>query len=105
MKTIKSLKDITTLEVGDVIVFGNLEYVVDKNIEHNSTQYYLYCPTKYNGTIFEILNFRKKDFVEKLGINNGDMVFIDTKFTITESDFIKSRFIDDKASASMLQRR
>ena len=69
MKTIKSLKDITTLEVGDVIVFGNLEYVVDKNIEHNSTQYYLYCPTKYNGTIFEILNFRKKDFVEKLGIN------------------------------------
>jgi putative aminopeptidase FrvX len=40
--------------------------------------------------------------VEKLGINNGDMVFIDTKFTITESDFIKSRFIDDKASACML---
>ena len=69
MKTIKSAKDTTTLEVGDVVVFGNLEYVVDKNIEHNSTQYYLYCPTKYNGTIFEILNFRKKDFVEKLGIN------------------------------------
>ena len=69
MKTIKSAKDITTLEVGDVIVFGNLEYVVDKNIEHNSTQYYLYCPTKYNGTIFETLNLRKKDFVEKLGIN------------------------------------
>lgn len=69
MKTIKNSKEITTLEVGDVVVFGNLEYVVDKTIEHNSTQYYLYCPTKYNGTIFEILNFRKKDFVEKLGIN------------------------------------
>ena len=69
MKTIKNSKEITTLEVGDVVVFGNLEYVVDKTIEHNSTQYYLYCPTKYNGTIFEILNFRKKDFVEKLGID------------------------------------
>lgn len=69
MKTIKSSKDITTLEVGDVVMFGGLEYVVDDIFNHNSTQYYLYCPTKYNGTIFEILNFRKKDFVEKLGIN------------------------------------
>jgi hypothetical protein len=32
-------------------------------------QYYLYCPTQYNGAIFEILNFRKKDFIEKLGID------------------------------------
>lgn len=69
MKTIKSLRDITTLEVGDVVMFGGLEYVVDDTFKHNSTQYYLYCPTKYNGTIFEILNFRKKDFVEKLGID------------------------------------
>lgn len=69
MKTIKSLKDITTLEVGDVVVFGNLEHVVDKVFEHNSTRYYLYYPAGYNGTIFEILNFRKKDFVEKLGID------------------------------------
>lgn len=69
MKTIKNSKDITTLEVGDKVVFGNLEYVVDKDFKHNSTYYYLYCPTRYNGTIFEILNFRKKDFVEKLGIN------------------------------------
>ena len=28
MKTINNSKDITTLEVGDVIVFGNLEYKV-----------------------------------------------------------------------------
>lgn len=69
MKTVKNSKDITTLEVGDLVVFGDLEYVVNDNFRHNSTQYYLYCPTKYNGTIFEILNFRKKDFVEKLGID------------------------------------
>ena len=43
----------------------------------------------------------KKD-VENLGIQNGDFVFIDTKFTITENDFIKSRFIDDKGSVCCL---
>ena len=59
MKTIKNSKDITTLEVGDKVVFGDLEYVVNNTFKHNPTQYYLYCPTKYNGTIFEILNLKK----------------------------------------------
>lgn len=40
--------------------------------------------------------------VRKLGIENGDIVFIDPKFTVTPSGFIKSRFIDDKASVCML---
>lgn len=40
--------------------------------------------------------------VKKLGINNGDFIFIDTKFTITESGFLKTRFIDDKASAVVI---
>lgn len=39
---------------------------------------------------------------KNLGINNGDYVFIEPKFTITESGFMKSRFIDDKASACAL---
>lgn len=69
MKTIKNSKDITTLEIGDVVVFGDLEYVVNKNVYRNSTQYYLYNPTKYNGLIFEKLNLKKGDFVEKLGID------------------------------------
>lgn len=43
----------------------------------------------------------KKD-VEDLGICPGDFIFIDTKTTITESGFIKSRFIDDKGSVSAL---
>ena len=42
------------------------------------------------------------DDVIKLGIQNGDIVLIDPKFTITESGFIKSRFIDDKGSVCVL---
>ena len=34
--------------------------------------------------------------VKALGIDNGDFVFIDPKFTMTGSGFLKSRFIDDK---------
>ncbi|NFE96440.1 M42 family metallopeptidase [Clostridium botulinum] len=45
---------------------------------------------------------KSKEDVEKLGICAGDFVFIDPKTTITESEFIKSRFIDDKGSVSCL---
>ncbi|MGM9971794.1 MAG: M42 family metallopeptidase [Anaeroplasmataceae bacterium] len=41
---------------------------------------------------------KSKDDVEKLGIQNGDYICIDPKTTITASGFLKSRFIDDKAS-------
>lgn len=43
----------------------------------------------------------KKD-VEDLGICPGDFILLDTKTTITESGFIKSRFIDDKGSVAAL---
>lgn len=43
-----------------------------------------------------------KNDVLKLGINNGDYIFIDPKTTITESGFLKSRFIDDKGSVCVL---
>ena len=45
---------------------------------------------------------KSKQDVLDLGIDNGDFIFIDTKTTITESGFIKSRFIDDKGSVSAL---
>ena len=45
---------------------------------------------------------RNKEDVLKLGIANGDFIFIDPKTTITESGFIKSRFIDDKGSVAAL---
>jgi hypothetical protein len=65
MKTIKSLKDITTLEVGDKVVFGDLEYTVC-----HMDGYFLRCSSSYdNDKIFTILNISKRDFVKNLGIN------------------------------------
>lgn len=43
-----------------------------------------------------------KDDVLKLGIQNGDIVCYDTKFEVTESGYLKTRFIDDKASVVTL---
>ena len=45
---------------------------------------------------------KSKEDVEKLGICPGDYVCIDPKTTVTESGFLKSRFIDDKGSAACL---
>lgn len=43
-----------------------------------------------------------KSEVEKLGIQNGDIIAIEPKYTLTDSGFIKSRFLDDKISSSAL---
>ena len=43
-----------------------------------------------------------KEDVLKLGIQNGDIVCYDPKFEITDSGFLKTRFIDDKASVVVL---
>ncbi len=45
---------------------------------------------------------KNKEDVLKLGIQNGDIVCYDPKFEITGSGFLKTRFIDDKASAVIL---
>lgn len=45
---------------------------------------------------------RTKEDVQKLGIAPGDFVFIDPKTVVTESGFLKSRFIDDKGSVACL---
>lgn len=45
--------------------------------------------------------FSKKD-VEKLGIEVGDFICFDPRTTFTEKGFIKSRHLDDKASAAIL---
>jgi hypothetical protein len=71
MKTIKSSKDITTLEVGDKVVFSDLKYVVTQDPHFKI--YYLVLLTRddndNNDKIFEVLNINKIDFIEKLGIN------------------------------------
>ncbi|MCK7484772.1 MAG: M42 family metallopeptidase [Bacillus subtilis] len=43
-----------------------------------------------------------KSDAEQLGIRPGDFVFFDPKTVITPSGFIKSRFLDDKISVSIL---
>lgn len=43
-----------------------------------------------------------KEDVQNLGIQNGDFVAYDPKVFVTESGFIKSRFLDDKASVALL---
>ncbi len=40
--------------------------------------------------------------VKELGIMNGDFIFIEPKTQITASGFVKSRFLDDKASVACL---
>ena len=42
------------------------------------------------------------DDVRRLGIRNGDYIFVDTKTEFTDSGFVKSRFLDDKAGAAEL---
>lgn len=43
-----------------------------------------------------------KEDVQELGILNGDIVAYDPKVQVTKSGFIKSRFLDDKASVAVL---
>lgn len=45
---------------------------------------------------------KSKSDVQALGINNGDIIALDPKTVITESGFIKSRFLDDKVSVGVL---
>lgn len=57
--------------------FTNLEVVLDENVS-------------------------SKEDVEKLGICAGDFIMVEPRFRITESGYIKSRFLDDKVSSGIL---
>ena len=43
---------------------------------------------------------KTKEDVEKLNIGTGDFICVDPKFQVTESGFIKSRYLDDKAGTT-----
>lgn len=47
-------------------------------------------------------HIRTAEDVKKLGIETGDYIAYDTKFTVTESGFVKTRFLDDKASVAVI---
>jgi len=50
--------------------------------------------------IDELVN--SKEDTEKLGVNVGDFVYLDPRVTVTESGFIKSRHLDDKAGVASI---
>lgn len=45
---------------------------------------------------------KEEEDVQKFGIQNGDIIAYDPKVMVTDSGFIKSRFLDDKASVAIL---
>lgn len=45
---------------------------------------------------------KNKAEVQEIGIQNGDIIAYDPKVKVTDSGFIKSRFLDDKASVTIL---
>jgi len=47
-------------------------------------------------------NVDSKESVKELGIQVGDIIAMDPRTTVTESGYIKSRFLDDKLSAATL---
>ena len=60
---------------------------------------------KRDESTLEILldeNVSSREDVEKLGIAVGDVVCLDPRVRLTESGYIRSRFLDDKLSAGML---
>lgn len=65
MKTIKNSKDITTLEIGDKVVFGSLEYIVCKKGDY----FLRMLDYSSNDKIFTILDLSKIHFIKNLGID------------------------------------
>ena len=47
-------------------------------------------------------NVSSKEDVEKLGIDAGDLVHLDTRTEVTEEGYVKSRHLDDKAGVAIL---
>lgn len=81
MKTIKNSKDITTLEVGDKVMFGNLVYKVRQNIATDGYYLHLCDDDTPNEVIFKYLKLNKKTFIKSIGIN----ACIHTDFPETKS--------------------
>lgn len=59
-------------------------------------------PKEENMEILLDENVSNKEDVKALGIQTGDIIAMDPRAIITESGYIKSRFLDDKLSAAIL---
>lgn len=58
--------------------------------------------TEANMEILLDENISSKEEAKALGVQVGDFIALDPRTTITESGYIKSRFLDDKLSAAIL---
>ena len=97
MKTIKSLKDITTLEVGDEVVFENLVYKVRQNLATNGYYLYLCDEGIPNDIIFDYLNLNKRTFIESIDIKACvHMDFPETKSLVALTAIVSALFIEHK---------
>lgn len=67
-------------------------HVADKKVE----------PVEENMEILLDENVSSKEETKALGIQNGDIIAMEPRTVITQSGYIKSRFLDDKLSASVL---
>ena len=67
-------------------------HVADKDVD----------PVEKNMEILLDENISTKDEVLSLGIQTGDIIAMDPRTQVTESGYIKSRFLDDKLSACIL---
>lgn len=72
---------------------------------HHSSHAYDDAKTmeRNENTVFVLLDERVNtaDGTRALGVRNGDYISIDPRFTMTESGYIKSRFIDNKAAMAI----
>lgn len=68
MKTIKNLKEISILEVGDKVLFGDLKYEVTLNDTIGERYYLCSKSSASNDQIFKNLHIDIRSFIEKLGI-------------------------------------
>ncbi len=83
------------------------EYEGTIQLENASTHVNLqYGQTKRDfGKSVEVVldeDVRSAEDVAKLGIRAGDFVCVEPRLTITSKGYVKSRFLDDKASAAIL---
>lgn len=78
-----------------VVLLQNASLHVNKN----------FAETKRDDSTLEVLldeNVKSAEDVKKLGIAAGDFISFDPRTRYTESGFLKSRHLDDKASAGIL---
>ena len=81
-----------TVHTGVVLNTEPSAHVADEKVEQ----------TEENMEILLDENVENKEDIDALGIQVGDIIAMDPRTVITESGYIKSRFLDDKLSAAIL---